>query len=56
MEYKEEVTTGTFPGTTHSPYKISKSDVNGFLDELKHMGLDNAASAAAEAVEKMEKS
>ncbi|XP_057533627.1 3-methyl-2-oxobutanoate hydroxymethyltransferase 2, mitochondrial-like [Amaranthus tricolor] len=55
LEYKEEVTTGTFPGTTHSPYKISKSDVNGFLDELKHMGLDNAASAAAEAVEKMEK-
>ncbi|KNA19503.1 hypothetical protein SOVF_060440 [Spinacia oleracea] len=55
LEYKDEVTNGSFPGPDHSPYKISSSEVDGFLDELKQMGLDKAASAAAEAIQKMEK-
>lgn len=54
VEYKDEVTKGSFPGPAHSPYKISASEVDGFLDELKRMGLNEAATAAAEAVEKME--
>lgn len=54
VEYKDEVIKGSFPGPDHSPYKISASEVGGFLNELKQMGLDKAASAAAEAVEKME--
>ncbi|KAK1364300.1 3-methyl-2-oxobutanoate hydroxymethyltransferase [Heracleum sosnowskyi] len=53
-EYKEEVTKGLFPGPAHSPYKISGDDVDGFLKELQKLGLDEAASAAAEAAEKME--
>ncbi|GAB2238043.1 hypothetical protein Droror1_Dr00015945 [Drosera rotundifolia] len=46
-EYKEEVTNGSFPGPSHSPYKISPTDVTNFLDELQQMGLETAASAAA---------
>ena len=53
-EYKEEVSKGLFPGPAHSPYKISSDDVNGFLKELQKLGLDEAASAASEAAEKME--
>lgn len=53
-EYKEEVTKGLFSGPSHSPYKISGADVDGFLSELQKLGLDKAASAAAEAAEKME--
>lgn len=52
--YKEEVTKGSFPGPAHSPYKISGDDVDGFLKELQKLGLDHAATAAAEAAEKME--
>lgn len=55
LEYKEEVTNASFPGPSHSPYKISDSEVGSFLNELQQLGLDKAASAAAEAVEKMEK-
>lgn len=54
LEYKEEVTNGSFPGPLHSPYKISNSEVDGFLKELQQLGLDKAASAAAEAAEKMQ--
>ncbi|PKI56033.1 hypothetical protein CRG98_023573 [Punica granatum] len=54
-DYKEEVTSGSFPGPDHSPYKMSAADVNGFLNELQKMGLDKAASAAAAVVEKTEK-
>ncbi|CAK9309782.1 unnamed protein product [Citrullus colocynthis] len=46
-DYREEVSNGSFPGPLHSPYKISDDDLNGFLKELKNMGLDEAASAAA---------
>lgn len=53
-EYKEEVTNGSFPGRSHSPYKISASDISGFLKKLETLGFDEAASAAAEAAEKME--
>lgn len=52
MEYKDEVTKLSFPGGAHSPYKISVSEVNGFLEELKRMGMDKATTAVAEAVEK----
>ena len=55
LEYKEEVTNGSFPSPSHSPYKISNSEVNGFLKELQQLGLDKAASAAANAAEKMQK-
>ncbi|KAM7261105.1 hypothetical protein ACFE04_026580 [Oxalis oulophora] len=54
LEYKEEVTNGTFPGPAHSPYKISNADVDSFLSELQKMGLDKAADAAAAAAHKIE--
>ncbi|KAI3884606.1 hypothetical protein MKX03_000604 [Papaver bracteatum] len=54
LQYKEEVTEKSFPGPTHTPYKMSDSDVNGFLSELEKMGLGSAASSAAEAAEKAE--
>ncbi|XWS46155.1 hypothetical protein CRYUN_Cryun14cG0039300 [Craigia yunnanensis] len=53
LEYKEEVTNGSFPGPSHSPYKINAEDVNGLFKELEKLGLDKAASAATEAAEKM---
>lgn len=53
LQYKEEVTSGSFPGPGHSPYKISASDVDSFSNELQKLGLNKAASAAAEAAEKM---
>lgn len=56
LEYKEEVSKHLFPGPSHSPYKISPSDLDGFLSELQKMGLDKAASAAADSAEKMESS
>ncbi|KAF7138958.1 hypothetical protein RHSIM_Rhsim07G0205800 [Rhododendron simsii] len=53
-EYKEEVTNGSFPGPSHTPYKINAADVDGFLTELQRLGLEKAASAAATAAEKIE--
>ncbi|XP_074279786.1 3-methyl-2-oxobutanoate hydroxymethyltransferase 1, mitochondrial-like [Silene latifolia] len=53
-EYKEEVISGTFPSPAHSPYKISAPEVDSFLKELERRGLTEAASAAADAAEKME--
>lgn len=50
------MSSGTFPGPAHSPYKISSTDVSAFLNELQKLGLDKAASAAAEASEKINKS
>ncbi|OIW05378.1 hypothetical protein TanjilG_28843 [Lupinus angustifolius] len=52
-QYKEDVTSGSFPDADHSPYKISETDANGFLNELQRLGFDKAASAASDAVEKM---
>lgn len=54
VEYKEEVKNGSFPGPAHTPYKISPTDVHGFLKELENLGLEKAASAAAKAAEKIE--
>lgn len=54
LEYKEEVTNGSFPGPSHSPYKMTGSDYNGFFDELRKLGFDKAASVAAEAAEKID--
>lgn len=54
LEYKEEVANGSFPGPSHSPYKINNKDFDGFLNELQKLGLDKAASAAAEAVGKLD--
>ena len=56
VEYKEEVKNGSFPGPLHSPYKISETDANDFLNELQMLGLDKAASAASEAFQKFETS
>ncbi|KAJ8900590.1 hypothetical protein K2173_025367 [Erythroxylum novogranatense] len=56
VEYKEEVTNGSFPGPAHSPYKISETDMTGFLNELQKLGLDKAASSAADAAEKIKAS
>lgn len=53
VDYKEEVTNGTFPGPSHTPYKINETDANDFMNELQKLGLDKAASAASEAVGKM---
>ena len=52
-EYKEEVTNGSFPGPSHSPYKMNADDANGFSEELVKLGLNKAASAATAASEKM---
>lgn len=53
-EYRDEVTSGAFPGAAHSPYKIGAADVDGFMQALEKLGLGEAASAAANAAEKME--
>ncbi|XP_058754292.1 3-methyl-2-oxobutanoate hydroxymethyltransferase 1, mitochondrial-like [Vicia villosa] len=53
LEYKEDVTNGSFPDAKHSPYKISEADANGFVNELQKLGFDKAVSAASEAVQKM---
>ncbi|XP_057498455.1 3-methyl-2-oxobutanoate hydroxymethyltransferase 1, mitochondrial-like [Actinidia eriantha] len=53
-EYKQEVTSGSFPGPAHTPYKINAADVDGFLNELHRLGLGKAASAAATVAEKIE--
>ncbi|MFQ6668698.1 hypothetical protein Gotur_034249 [Gossypium turneri] len=55
LEYKEEVTNGSFPGPSHTPYKMNPKDVNGFSKELQRLGLDDAASAANEAAVEPEK-
>lgn len=54
LEYKEEVTNGSFPGPSHSPYKMTSSDCVGFSNELQKLGFDKAASVAAEAAEKID--
>ncbi|CAH8266124.1 unnamed protein product [Arabidopsis lyrata] len=56
MEYKEEVSKKVFPGPSHSPYKITASELDGFLTELQNLGFDKAVSAAASATENMEPS
>ncbi|GAU26494.1 hypothetical protein TSUD_361270, partial [Trifolium subterraneum] len=53
LDYKEDVINGSFPDAQHSPYKISETDANGFLNELQKLGFDKAASAASEAVQHM---
>ena len=44
----------SFSYAHHSPYKISKTDADVFSTELQRLGLDKAASAASEAVQKMD--
>lgn len=53
VEYKEEVTNGSFPGLLHSPYKISEIEINGFISELQEFGFDKAAASTAAAGEKI---
>ncbi|XP_045792457.1 3-methyl-2-oxobutanoate hydroxymethyltransferase 1, mitochondrial-like [Trifolium pratense] len=50
LDSKEAVINGSFPDVQHSPYKISETDGNGFLNEVQKLGFDKAASAASEAV------
>lgn len=54
LEYREEVTSGSFPSSAHSPYKIGAADIDSFLQALQKLGLGDAASAAADAAEKIE--
>uniref|UniRef100_A0A0E0JFU2 3-methyl-2-oxobutanoate hydroxymethyltransferase n=1 Tax=Oryza punctata TaxID=4537 RepID=A0A0E0JFU2_ORYPU len=54
-KYKQEVETQSFPGPSHTPYKLADTDVDAFLNALKKKGLDVAADAAADAVEYSEK-
>ncbi|KAL2233848.1 3-methyl-2-oxobutanoate hydroxymethyltransferase 1, mitochondrial [Sesamum indicum] len=53
LEYREEVMNGCFPSSAYSPYKISAGDLDGFMGSLQKMGLGDAASAAANAAEKI---
>lgn len=54
LEYKEEVTNGSFPSPAYSPYKISAAELDGFSNELQKLGLKDAASAASLAAEKID--
>lgn len=54
-EYKQEVETRAFPGPSHTPYKITPTDVDGFANALHKMGLGDAADAAAAAAENSER-
>uniref|UniRef100_A0A453EH65 3-methyl-2-oxobutanoate hydroxymethyltransferase n=5 Tax=Triticinae TaxID=1648030 RepID=A0A453EH65_AEGTS len=53
-DYKQEVETRSFPGPSHTPYKITATDVDGFANALQKMGLGEAADAAAAAAENSE--
>jgi 3-methyl-2-oxobutanoate hydroxymethyltransferase len=53
-DYKQEVETRSFPGPSHTPYKITATDVDGFANALQKMGLGEAADAAAAAAESSE--
>ncbi|RYQ79098.1 hypothetical protein HN51_018825 [Arachis hypogaea] len=53
LEYKEDVMNGSFPDGHHSPYKISEADAESFSNELQKLSFDKAASAASEAVQKL---
>ncbi|KAK8913847.1 hypothetical protein KSP39_PZI024325 [Platanthera zijinensis] len=53
-EFKQEVGNRVFPGPSHTPYKITADDIDGFAKELGKLGLGEAASAATAAVEDME--
>ncbi|GMJ01392.1 ketopantoate hydroxymethyltransferase 1 [Hibiscus trionum] len=55
LEYKEEVANGSFPGPSHTPYKMNPKDEDAFTKELQKMGLDRAASAATKAAAEPEK-
>ena len=46
-DYKQEVEARSFPGPSHTPYKITATDVDGFANALQKMGLGEAADAAA---------
>lgn len=54
-DYKQEVETRSFPGPSHTPYKITAADVDGFANVLQKMGLSEAANAAATAAVNAEK-
>ncbi|KAK8642559.1 hypothetical protein V6N13_011898 [Hibiscus sabdariffa] len=41
LEYKEEVTNGSFPGP---PYKMNPKDAEAFTKELQKLGFDGAAA------------
>lgn len=53
-EYKQEVENRSFPGAAHTPYRISATDVDGFLNELQKMGMNEAATAAAAAAKNVD--
>ncbi|KAL4335833.1 hypothetical protein GQ457_07G025270 [Hibiscus cannabinus] len=40
LQYKEEVTNGSFPGPSHTPYKMNPKDAEAFTKELQKLGFD----------------
>lgn len=44
----------SFPGPSHTPYKITATDVDGFTKVLQKMGLNDSANAASAAAENTE--
>jgi 3-methyl-2-oxobutanoate hydroxymethyltransferase len=43
--FKDEVSTGEFPGMSYSPYRVSDEDSNRLVRLLEQKGLDAAAEA-----------
>jgi 3-methyl-2-oxobutanoate hydroxymethyltransferase len=45
QEYRDEVSSGQFPGPAHSPYKIADREVEEMERMLRDEGFDSAADA-----------
>ncbi|XP_057865459.1 3-methyl-2-oxobutanoate hydroxymethyltransferase 1, mitochondrial [Cryptomeria japonica] len=54
-EYREEVSSRSFPSEIHTPYRIDQSNMDTFVNELERRGLSKAASAAVASCEKDDK-
>ena len=48
INYREEVTEGSFPSSKFSPYKISEGEVKSLSVELRARGLGEVADAMEE--------
>ena len=47
LAYRDDVTSGGFPGTQYSPYHMKAVEVDAFANALSAAGLTDAAEAAA---------
>jgi 3-methyl-2-oxobutanoate hydroxymethyltransferase len=45
-QYIDEVSTGAFPSTAYSPYRLEKNQLEPFVKELENRGFHAAAEAA----------